>query len=97
MGTWLLSGVGEGSLKVSTSDPLPVAGNAENGPSLLPTRLFGGLPRVFPLALLPPILQAEDTTFAPWRLDRALDGVMADFGSSAQKVFLVEGVMAEWG
>lgn len=64
-GIALRSGVGEGSLKVTTSDPLPVAGNAENGPSLFPTRLFGGLPRVFPLALLPPILQAEDTTLAP--------------------------------
>jgi hypothetical protein len=30
-------------------------------------------------------------------VDLGFDWVMADFGSSAQNVFLVEGVIADWG
>ena len=92
-----LSGVGDGSLKVAVSD---IAGKAENGPSGLPPRLMGGLPRVLPLDPAP-LRHADETTFAPWRLvdDRGLDGVMADLGSlgSAQNAFRVTGVMAECG
>ena len=98
-GTPPLSGAGDGSLNVGTSE---VAGKAEKGPSwmmlkLLAPRLIGGLPRVLPVPPAALGRQAEETTFAPWRLLLALDGVMADLGSSAQKAPLVEGVMAEWG
>ena len=79
-----------------------MAGKAENGPSgFPPPRFMGGLPRVFPVAAAPPLRHADDTTFAPCRLlvDRGLFGVMADLGSlgSAQKEFLVMGVIADWG
>ena len=62
-------------------------------------RLMGGLPRALPPVPMPPLRHAEETTLAPCRLlaDRAFEGVMADLGSSAQKAFLVEGVMADWG
>jgi len=74
-------------------------GNAENGPSALIPRLIGGLPRVLPPAPIPPLRQADETTLAPCRLlaDLGFDGVMADFGSSAQNAFLVEGVIADCG
>jgi hypothetical protein len=89
-----LSGVGDGNRKMGPSE----VGNAENGPSLFAPRLIGGLPRVLPVAPIPPLRHADDTTFAPWRLlaDR-FEGVMADFGSSAQNAFLVDGVMADCG
>jgi hypothetical protein len=89
----VLSGVGDGNLKTGPSD----VGNAENGPSLLAPRLMGGRPRVLPVAPSP--FQADDTTLAPCRLaaDLGFEGVMADLGSSAQKAFLVEGVMADCG
>jgi hypothetical protein len=91
----LLSGVGEGNLKTGVSE----VGKAEKGPSLLTRRLMGGRPRVLPLELVPPLRHADETTFAPCRLtvDLGFDWVMADFGSSAQNVFLVEGVIADWG
>lgn len=90
----VLSGVGDGNRKMGASE----VGNAENGPSLFVPRLMGGLPRVLPVAPIPPLRHADDTTFAPCRLpaDR-FDGVMADFGSSAQNAFLVDGVMADCG
>ena len=95
LGAAFLSGVGEGNLKAGPSE----VGNAENGPSLLAPRFMGGLPRVFPFVPIPPLRHADETTLAPCRLlaDRAFEGVMADLGSSAQKAFLVEGVMADWG
>jgi len=60
---------------------------------------MGGRPLVLPLPLLPPLLHAEDTTFAPCLLlmDLGFDGVIADFGSPSQKVFRVDGVMADCG
>ncbi len=84
-------------MKVGFSD---MAGNAEKGPSgFAPPRFMGGLPRVFPVEPTPPLRHADDTTFAPCRLLADLDfgGEMADLGSegSAQKAFLVMGVMAD--
>jgi hypothetical protein len=90
-----LSVVEDGNLKAGPSD----AGNAENGPSTLAPRLIGGLPLVLPVAPMPPLRQADETTLAPCRLlaDLAFEGVRADLGSSAQKAFLVEGVIADCG
>lgn len=80
-----------GILKLGRS----VVGKAENGPSL-GFRLMGGRPRVLPV---PPGLQADETTLAPCLLfeDLGLPGVIADLGSSAQKLLLVTGVIAECG
>ena len=89
-----LSGVGDGTLNVGTSD---MAGKAENGPSMLLARFIGGLPRVLPVELAPPLRHADETTLAPWRLlaDLAFGGDKADLGSSAQNAFLVIGVIAD--
>ena len=73
------------------------SGKAESGSLNL---FMGGLPLAFAPAIDPPLLQAEDTTFAPWRrVSFALDGVMADRGSdgSPQNEPLVAGVNAECG
>jgi hypothetical protein len=60
---------------------------------------IGGRPRVFPPDPGPLVLQAEETAFAPYRLDPAFDleGVIADCGSpvSPQNPFRVDGVIAE--
>ena len=73
------------------------SGRADNGSLNL---FMGGRPLVFAPAEELPLLQAEDTTLAPWRrVSLALDGVMADMGSdgSPQNEPLEAGVKAECG
>lgn len=77
------SGVSTGvlSLKLIVCPTLAgFAGNVEKGPSVT-DRLLGGLPRNFPEVLLLLLGQAEETAGPCRRLDREVEGVIADRGS----------------
>lgn len=99
-----------GCMKAAGGLSLWDEGNAEKGDTagaaslrvwLAPVfcRFSGGRPRVLPDPLGPPLLHAEETTFAPWRLFVfGFAAAFADLGSpgwSGQKAFVLAGATAE--
>jgi hypothetical protein len=100
---WARSTIGvrfPGVLWISTIDPsrlVGFAGNVTKGPSRT-DRLLGGRPRSFPVAELLLLDHADDTAGPCFRRARgfALEGVMADMGSS-KKACPECGVTAERG